>query len=97
MILKTDLCMAGQVDVLFWKKLSSLAPAWISCRAIVVRTRSLLLQKLIDGSVHIEIDLSHPDQLSDNELLEQANSLELKLLSGESKKNLLWVKSKKTQ
>jgi len=62
-----------------------------------VRTRSLLLQKLIDGSVHIEIDLSHPDQLSDNELLEQANSLELKLLSSESKKNLLWVKSKKTQ
>lgn len=62
-----------------------------------MRTRSLLLQKLIDGSVHIEIDLSYPDQLSDNELLEQANSLDLKLLSGESKKNLLWVKSKKTQ
>ena len=41
------------------------------------------------------MEFNYPDQLTDNELLEQANSVELKFLPVESKKNSLWGKSKK--
>ena len=48
-----------------------------------------VVAKMSDSSEHSESEFYYPDELSDNELLEKANSLETKLVSDENIKKIV--------
>ena len=92
------MCRAGRVDVSRSGK-SRLAPhSYGSCprkkkkkKKKKQKTKYLLLQKIsvISTCEHSESEFYYPDEFSDNELLEQANTIESKRLSDKSVKKFI--------